>query len=102
MQIVWEGCIYGGPFLCLFCGLRALPRRGAQGQAILAVVYGDQGTVYGEACAECIQLTPQTLQAQLTDRLTRLRREVTVLETLHRESVRIPSLEDEFEAFNCH
>jgi len=100
MRIVWESCIYGGPFLCLFCGVRSLPRRGARGQALLAVVYGDQDRIYGEACAECLQLSPEALHSHLGERLTQLRQEIGILQELHQASIALPGLEDEFRAFN--
>ncbi len=103
MKISWEPTVYGGqvPIWCCLCGDRAMPRQLRGSHYLLAVVYTDQGKVFGEACHACAIAEPQAIQAQLQSQIQALQKKLTDLEALASEpQIQTPSLEEEFNSFS--
>ena len=99
MRIAWELSIYGGTIRCLFCGEWTTAPK-VQGQRfLLAVVYGDQGKVYGEACHPCVHQGPKVLRTQLHERLQQLQVQLEEVTRLTQEEIITPRLEAEFHTY---
>lgn len=99
MKITWEPMVYGGqvPVTCAICGDRAVPRRLRGSHYLLAVIYTQEGKVFGEACASCATTSPHELQHLLQARIQALTNELDELKALAAESyIQTPSLEEEF------
>ncbi len=101
MRIVWEPCIYGGTVHvpCIICGQRAAPVQGRGEQVLLAVVYNDQGRVYGEACRSCVALGVQGIQDCLQERIASLQAQLRDLQELNQGDIQLPTLEEEFKVY---
>ncbi|WP_218082223.1 hypothetical protein [Anthocerotibacter panamensis] len=101
MRIVWEASVYVGqaPLYCILCGYRTQPIRAKGNQALLAVVYNDQGIVCGEACRDCVRAGAEAIRTQLQERIQGLEAQVRGLEALAAEEVCIPTLEEEFQVY---
>lgn len=103
MKIAWEPMVYGGqvPVSCAICGDRAVPRRLRGSHYLLAIVYTQQGKVFGEACESCANASPHELRQLLDARIQALTGQLDELKALAAESdIETPSLEDEFNSFS--
>jgi hypothetical protein len=103
VKISWEPLVYGGqvPITCCICGDRALPQRLRGSHFLVAVIYTEQGKVFGEACPGCANANPEEIQARLQAQIQDLKAKLADLETLANEPViQTPSLEEEFNSFS--
>ncbi len=101
MKIAWEPCIYGAqtPVPCVICGQRHTPSSTRSQRAMLAVVYDQEGRVYGEACRSCVRLGPDGIRAYLQERIASLQAQVQDLQHLNQGEINLPSLEEEWRAY---
>ncbi|MDX2270886.1 MAG: hypothetical protein NW237_02915 [Cyanobacteriota bacterium] len=101
MKIVWEQSIYGGssPIPCLICGRWVNPQRGRGQPSLIAVIYNDQGRIYGEACRSCVALGANNIKSYLQERITRLQAQLQDLQELSQGEVELPTLEAELRAY---
>ncbi len=66
---------------------------------MLAVVYDQEGRVFGEACHNCVRLGPDGIRAYLQERIASLQAQVQDLQHLNQGEISLPSLEEEWRAY---
>lgn len=100
MKIVWEHSTYIGnaPVFCTICGHKSFPIRGRKNQLLLAVIYDDQGRVYGEACRDCVAAGSEGIRTRLQERIQSLQSKLTELQAIAQAPIETPSLEEEFQS----
>ena len=99
MKIVWEHSIYVGeaPVFCAICDRPSYPIKNSHNQLLLAVIYDNCGTAWGEACRDCVAAGSEGIQTRLLDRMRSLQKKIDELQVLSAEKVETPSLEQEFQ-----
>ncbi|MBE9182131.1 hypothetical protein IQ268_26550 [Oculatella sp. LEGE 06141] len=98
MKIVWEPSVYIGnaPTFCTICAQRSYPIRSRRNQLLLAILYDQHGVMHGEVCRDCVAAGSDGITARLQERIHSLQAKVAELQTLARESIETPTLEEEF------
>lgn len=100
MRIAWERSIYvgNGRVRCILCGHWFVTQPLRNQQALIAVVYNDQGVVYGEACRSCVTSGSEGIKECLQERITSLQTQLQDLQELNQGEVRLPTLEEELQS----
>jgi hypothetical protein len=99
VKIVWEHSIYVGnaPVFCTICGRRSYPIRNRRNQLLLAVIYDQRGTAWGEACCDCVASGSEGIKARIRERVSALQEKIDELTTFSEAEIETPTLEQEFQ-----